>query len=59
MSGAGPQAVPIISQTRYLEKKGELQEMSRGGTLFNMRVKFTPVYLFLFNDLLIIAAKKG
>lgn len=52
-------AIPIISQTRYLEKKGELQEMSKGGTLFNMRAKFTNVYLFLFNDLLIIAAKKG
>ncbi|KAM8897401.1 rho guanine nucleotide exchange factor 15 isoform 1-T2 [Spinachia spinachia] len=52
-------AVPIISQTRYLEKKGELHEMSKGGTIFNMRSKFNPVYLFLFNDLLIIAAKKG
>ncbi|KAM9335568.1 uncharacterized protein arhgef15b [Symphorus nematophorus] len=52
-------AIPIISQTRYLEKKGELQEMSKGGTLFNMRAKFTPVYLFLFNDLLVIASKKG
>lgn len=52
-------AIPIISQTRYLEKKGELQEMSKGGTLFNMRVKFTPIYLFLFNDLLVITAKKG
>ncbi|XP_034412966.1 rho guanine nucleotide exchange factor 15 isoform X2 [Cyclopterus lumpus] len=52
-------AVPIISQTRYLEKKGELQEMSKGGTIFNKRSKFNPIYLFLFNDLLIIAAKKG
>ncbi|XP_032367222.1 rho guanine nucleotide exchange factor 15 [Etheostoma spectabile] len=52
-------AIPIISQTRYLEKKGELQEMSKGGTIFNMRAKFTPVYLFLFNDLLIITVKKG
>ncbi|XP_031707301.1 ephexin-1 [Anarrhichthys ocellatus] len=52
-------AVPIISQTRYLEKKGELHEMSKGGTLFNKRSKFNPIYLFLFNDLLIIAAKKG
>ncbi|KAK5875858.1 hypothetical protein CesoFtcFv8_026896 [Champsocephalus esox] len=52
-------AVPIISQTRHLEKKGELQEMSKGATLFHMRPKFTPIYLFLFNDLLIIAAKKG
>uniref|UniRef100_A0A3Q0S8T3 Rho guanine nucleotide exchange factor 15b n=1 Tax=Amphilophus citrinellus TaxID=61819 RepID=A0A3Q0S8T3_AMPCI len=47
-------AIPIISQTRFLEKKGELQEMSRGGTLFNMRAKFNPVYFFLFNDLLVI-----
>lgn len=53
------QKIPIISQTRYLEKKGELQEMSKGGTLFNMRAKFNPIYLFLFNDLLIITAKKG
>lgn len=52
-------AIPIISQTRYLEKKGELQEMSKGGTLFNMRARFTPVNFFLFNDLLVIAAKKG
>lgn len=53
------QAIPVISQTRYLEKKGELQEMAKGATLFNMRMKFNPIYLFLFNDLLIIAAKKG
>ncbi|XP_077401431.1 rho guanine nucleotide exchange factor 15 [Vanacampus margaritifer] len=55
-------AIPIISQTRFLEKKGELQEMSRGGTVFQMRVKFNPIYVFLFNDLLIITtstAKKG
>ncbi|CAL8238235.1 unnamed protein product, partial [Merluccius merluccius] len=52
-------ALPIISQTRYLEKKGELGEMSKGGTIFNMRAKFTPVHLFLFNDLLILATKKG
>lgn len=53
------QAIPIISQTRFLEKKGELQELAKGATLFNTRFKFVPVYLFLFNDLLIIAAKKG
>lgn len=52
-------AVPIISPTRHLEKKGELQEMSKGATLFNMRAKFTPVYLFLFNDLLLITVKKS
>ncbi|XP_075906808.1 rho guanine nucleotide exchange factor 19 isoform X2 [Nelusetta ayraudi] len=52
-------AIPIISQTRFLEKKGELQELAKGATLFNTRFKFVPIYLFLFNDLLIIAAKKG
>uniref|UniRef100_A0A4W5RZJ2 DH domain-containing protein n=1 Tax=Hucho hucho TaxID=62062 RepID=A0A4W5RZJ2_9TELE len=52
-------AIPIISQTRVLEKRGELQEMAKGNTLFNLGHKFTPVYLFLFNDLLIIATKKG
>ncbi|KAM6908944.1 uncharacterized protein arhgef15b [Xenentodon cancila] len=52
-------AIPIISQNRYLEKKGELQEMSKGATLFSMKGKFIPVHLFLFNDLLVIAAKKG
>ncbi|XP_072315157.1 rho guanine nucleotide exchange factor 15 [Eucyclogobius newberryi] len=52
-------AVPIISPTRSLEKKGELQEMSKGGTLFHMRAKFNPVYLFLFNDLLLITTKKS
>nr|XP_046184365.1 rho guanine nucleotide exchange factor 15 [Oncorhynchus gorbuscha] len=52
-------AIPIISQTRFLEKRGEVQEMAKGGNIFNLRPKFTPVYLFLFNDLLIIATKKG
>ncbi|XP_043109249.1 rho guanine nucleotide exchange factor 15 [Puntigrus tetrazona] len=52
-------AVPIISQTRFLEKRGELQEVNRGGTFLNLRPKFNPVYLFLFNDLLVIASKKS
>ncbi|KPP59279.1 hypothetical protein Z043_122813 [Scleropages formosus] len=52
-------AIPIISQNRFLEKRGELQEMAKGGTLFNLRPKFTPIFLFLFNDLLILASKKS
>lgn len=52
-------AVPIISQTRYLEKRGEVQEINRGGTFLNLRPKFSLVYLFLFNDLLVIASKKS
>ncbi|XP_072523199.1 rho guanine nucleotide exchange factor 15 isoform X2 [Salminus brasiliensis] len=52
-------AVPIISQNRFLEKRGELLEMAKGGTIFNLKPKFTPVNLFLFNDLLVLANKKG
>ncbi|XP_034020651.1 rho guanine nucleotide exchange factor 15 [Thalassophryne amazonica] len=52
-------AIPIVSANRYLEKKGELQEMSKSGTIFNMRARFNPMHLFLFNDLLIIAVKKS
>ncbi|XP_008433647.1 rho guanine nucleotide exchange factor 15 [Poecilia reticulata] len=52
-------AIPIISETRFLEKKGELQEMSKAKTFVNMRAKFSPVYLFLFNDYLLITIKKS
>ncbi|XP_028994622.1 rho guanine nucleotide exchange factor 15 [Betta splendens] len=52
-------AIPLVSQTRFLEKKGEMQEMSKGGTIFNMKAKFNPIHLFLFNDLLIVAVKKS
>ncbi|MBN3274947.1 ARHGF factor, partial [Polyodon spathula] len=52
-------ALPLISQTRYLEKRGELSEVVRGGTLFSSRPRFSPVYLFLFNDLLLITNKKS
>ncbi|XP_062372940.1 rho guanine nucleotide exchange factor 15 [Sardina pilchardus] len=52
-------AVPIISQTRFLEKRGELQDVAKGGTLFTLRSKCTPVFLFLFNDLLVIASRKS
>ncbi|XP_038140858.1 rho guanine nucleotide exchange factor 15 [Cyprinodon tularosa] len=52
-------AFPIISESRSLEKKGELQEMSKTKTFVNMRAKFSPVYLFLFNDRLLITIKKS
>ncbi|XP_062859673.1 rho guanine nucleotide exchange factor 15 isoform X2 [Trichomycterus rosablanca] len=52
-------AVPIISQNRFLEKRGELQEVVKGATLFHLKPRFTPVFLFLFNDLLVLASKKG
>ncbi|XP_048857320.1 rho guanine nucleotide exchange factor 15 [Brienomyrus brachyistius] len=52
-------AVPVISQARYLEKRGELQELSKGGTIFSLRSKFVSICLFLFNDLLIITNKRS
>uniref|UniRef100_A0A8C1BU33 Rho guanine nucleotide exchange factor (GEF) 15 n=2 Tax=Cyprinus carpio TaxID=7962 RepID=A0A8C1BU33_CYPCA len=52
-------AIPIISKTRCLEKQGELQELCKRGSLFNIRNKYTPVYMFLFNDLLILTTKKS
>ncbi|XP_063059425.1 rho guanine nucleotide exchange factor 15 isoform X2 [Engraulis encrasicolus] len=52
-------AVPIVSQTRYLEKQGELLELSKAGSLFNIRLRFLPVYAFLFNDLFVLASKKS
>ncbi|XP_051975303.1 rho guanine nucleotide exchange factor 15 [Xyrauchen texanus] len=52
-------AIPIVSKTRCLEKRGELQELSKRASLFSIRNKYTPVYMFLFNDLLIITTKKS
>ncbi|XP_028839814.1 ephexin-1 [Denticeps clupeoides] len=52
-------AVPVVTKARFLEKQGELQELSKGGSLFSVRLKLTPVYLFLFNDLLILSTKKS
>lgn len=53
-----PKSIPIISQNRFLEKQGELQDLAKGGTLFHIRSKLTPIFLFLFNDILILASKK-
>ncbi|XP_076867360.1 rho guanine nucleotide exchange factor 15 [Brachyhypopomus gauderio] len=52
-------AIPLVSKTRCLEKQGELQELSKAGSLFGFRFRFTPIYIFLFNDLLIITARKS
>lgn len=52
------QAVPVISQARFLEKRGEVQELAKGGTIFSLRSKFVSICLFLFNDLLIITNKR-
>ncbi|KAA0725214.1 Ephexin-1 Eph-interacting exchange protein [Triplophysa tibetana] len=52
-------AVPIISQTRYLEKRGDFQEVNKGAKFLTLRSKSTSIYLFLFNDLLVFAKKSS
>uniref|UniRef100_A0A8C5M2D8 Neuronal guanine nucleotide exchange factor n=1 Tax=Leptobrachium leishanense TaxID=445787 RepID=A0A8C5M2D8_9ANUR len=52
-------SVPIISHSRWLLKQGELQQMSGPRTSRTLRTKklFRPVYLFLFNDLLLMCKR--
>ncbi|KPP77062.1 hypothetical protein Z043_103547, partial [Scleropages formosus] len=52
-------AVAVISQNRYLEKRGELQDLARGSAMFTFRSKNTNIYLLLFNDLLILTTKSN
>ncbi|KAJ1089917.1 hypothetical protein NDU88_003057 [Pleurodeles waltl] len=49
-------SVPIISHSRWLLKQGELQQMLGPKTSRTLRTKklFQAVYLFLFNDLLLL-----
>ncbi|XP_038612611.1 ephexin-1 [Tachyglossus aculeatus] len=49
-------SVPIISHSRWLLKQGELQQMAGPKTSRTLRTKklFREIYLFLFNDLLVI-----
>ncbi|KAM8973832.1 rho guanine nucleotide exchange factor 15-like isoform 2-T2 [Pelodytes ibericus] len=53
-------AIPIISQSRFLEKQGELSEVQQKGSLFGIKpTKQTPVYFFLFSDFLLITQRKN
>ncbi|XP_067828200.1 rho guanine nucleotide exchange factor 15-like isoform X2 [Heptranchias perlo] len=52
-------AIPIISQLRHLEKRGELSEIVFRGNRFGVKPKVIPLYFFLFNDLLLITSKKS
>ncbi|XP_053321159.1 rho guanine nucleotide exchange factor 15-like [Spea bombifrons] len=53
-------AIPIISRSRFLEKQGELNEVHQKGSLFGIKpTKLTPVYLFLFNDYLLITQRRS
>ncbi|XP_078056998.1 ephexin-1-like [Mustelus asterias] len=52
-------AIPIISQLRHLEKRGEVSEIVFRGNLFGVKPKVMALYLFLFNDLLVITNRKS
>ncbi|KAM4620053.1 ephexin-1 isoform 2-T2 [Polymixia lowei] len=54
-------SVPIISHSRWLLKKGEVQQMSGPKSTRTMcsRKLYHPVYLFLFNNLLLITKRSS
>ncbi|XP_060768859.1 ephexin-1 isoform X2 [Neoarius graeffei] len=50
-------AIPLVSRTRCLEKQGELQELIKGGSMFSFRFRFNPIYIFLFNDIILLTRR--
>ncbi|XP_069581909.1 ephexin-1 [Brachyistius frenatus] len=54
-------SVPIISHSRWLLKKGEVQLMAGPKSTRTMRSRklYQPVYLFLFNNLLLVTKRSG
>ncbi|CDQ80219.1 unnamed protein product, partial [Oncorhynchus mykiss] len=54
-------SVPVISHSRWLLKKGEVQQMAGPKSTRTMRSKklHHPVYLFLFNNLLLITKRSS
>ncbi|XP_058634664.1 rho guanine nucleotide exchange factor 5 isoform X3 [Onychostoma macrolepis] len=51
-------AMPLVSSSRWLVKQGDLVQISLKENMFGQR-KLCPVLLFLFNDLLLVATRKG
>uniref|UniRef100_A0A8C3AAE7 Neuronal guanine nucleotide exchange factor n=2 Tax=Cyclopterus lumpus TaxID=8103 RepID=A0A8C3AAE7_CYCLU len=54
-------SVPIISHSRWLLKKGEVQQMAGPKSTRTMRSRklYQPVYLFLFNNLLLVTKRSS
>ncbi|XP_035242523.1 ephexin-1 [Anguilla anguilla] len=54
-------SVPVISHSRWLLKKGELQHMSgpKSTRTIRSRKLYQPVYLFLFNNLLLVTKRSS
>ncbi|NXA48946.1 ARHGQ factor, partial [Nothocercus julius] len=53
-----PLPFPLVSSSRWLVKRGELTAYVEDTGLFSKRTSKQQVYLFLFNDVLIITKKK-
>ncbi|XP_047449512.1 ephexin-1 isoform X2 [Mugil cephalus] len=55
------QSVPIISHSRWLLKKGEVHLMAGPKSTRTMRSRklYQPLYLFLFNNLLLVTKRSG
>ncbi|KAK9973258.1 hypothetical protein ABG768_023999 [Culter alburnus] len=51
-------ALPLVSSSRWLVKQGDLVQISSKENMFGQR-KLCHVLLFLFNDLLLVATRKG
>ncbi|XP_041118816.1 uncharacterized protein LOC121322681 isoform X2 [Polyodon spathula] len=51
-------SIALVSSSRWLVKQGDLTERTDKENIFGQK-KSSPVYLFLFNDLLLITARKG
>ena len=57
---ADVKAISIMSASRWLVKKGEMQRlMWRDRLLLGRKIYKKTVYVFLFTDLLVITKKKG
>ncbi|XP_029111471.1 ephexin-1 isoform X2 [Scleropages formosus] len=54
-------SVPVISHSRWLLKKGEVQQMNGPKSTRTMRSRklYQPLYLFLFNNLLLITKRSS
>ncbi|KAK1168682.1 rho guanine nucleotide exchange factor 15 isoform X1 [Acipenser oxyrinchus oxyrinchus] len=48
----------LVSSSRWLVKQGDLMERTDKENIFGQK-KSSPIYLFLFNDLLLVTARKG
>ncbi|KAK3557306.1 hypothetical protein QTP70_026614, partial [Hemibagrus guttatus] len=51
-------ALPLVSASRWLIREGEITMLARDENIFGQK-KNCPLHLILFNDVLLVASKKG